>query len=94
MPSDIVWEDPPPIVKKRSARPDFRPGRGKWGSLLGQVRKKPGRWARIDQKKTAIAASGCARHLRNGVMQGYDPASYEFRSHYTSVYARYIGKGK
>lgn len=46
--AEVKWEDPPP---KREDRYD-------WDSIAGQLRKKPGQWAKVfDNDRTSLATA-------------------------------------
>ena len=79
MPHEVVWEDPPPPVQKRS-----------WQEILAPLTECPERWARVADEGNAGRARGLAQNLRRGQIKVPD-GRWEFVSRGRRVYARYLG---
>lgn len=79
---DIKWEDPPAQV--RQGRP------GKYLELLAELRKHPGRWARLDR-----ASSSTASNFNSGKVAGIKPGEFEAVTRRVDgkvgIWVRYVG---
>lgn len=88
--SDIVWEDPPPQAGGASSS-----GRGKWEDVFDELRKHPGKWAKISDD----AAPSLATTIAKGEAKGCEPGEFEAVSRRNGridgrahIYARYVGE--
>ena len=86
MSDEIVWEDPPKIVRR---------GRdGIWRERLAPLVEKRGAWARVRQCATPSQAASWASNLRRRQVL-VPPGKWEFKARTARgssyVYARYLG---
>lgn len=80
----VIWEDPP-------SRP--KPG-PKWGNEAGELRTRPGRWARIGELATKEKARNTASAIRVGHLRAFTPpGAYDACCLDRRVWAVYRGDG-
>lgn len=87
--SGMVWENPP--ERKRG-----RVESGRWRTTAGELRKHPGRWAKIAQYPSSHSAYSLADRVRHGRLKSFEPGgAFEARAAAEpgggSVWARYTG---
>lgn len=91
--SEIVWEDPPEPKNGH---------KGVWVERLGPLTKRPGKWARVQERKSSSAAYSAATLIktgRNGKARMRRPLG-QWEACVRSVdgkfyvYARYLGPEK
>jgi hypothetical protein len=85
-PDGLEWEDPPPKYLGKAAQAVLAAV-----ALFPQLRRNPGRWARICEFKTQSTAFGQVKKLR----ESHPDIQFEARGRETgsAIWARYVEEG-
>src|SRR6266508_1908481 len=83
----VVWEDPPPIDRRRAGKPRSTI----WLRRLAPLLEQPGSWAKVHTFNNKRTAQATVSRLRKGVYR-MPTGSWSFTSRAAAVYARFNGR--